>query len=329
MRNTAIGALVIGALVGGCGGVEGDPDASVGGPEGGTLTFDAAMLGHDAGSSPRDGGADGGPIGLDAGGPVDGYPDVPRTHVGHPDWNLLTLVSHNVVQDPVTDFEQILLVVRNDHPSVTFCSVRFRFEVFDASGTSITWRSGTFDGDPRRIFSIDAGCIPPGTLGLGYGNSSWSMALEDVASIQYSFQGSGGTAPDVRPIATIANENRTIVDPYGGGMYWAVDGDLRVVSGSIRNPDVTVFPLDARGLPFDSIGQIDLISLYAPATWPYTTTAVQATFTDYLLAHSYSGTSSAVALDTPEARDAAAQQDAFDSVRQEAQARRRAARALP
>ena len=171
MRNTAIGALVIGALVGGCGGVEGDPDASVGGPEGGTLTFDAAMLGHDAGSSPRDGGADGGPIGLDAGGPVDGYPDVPRTHVGHPDWNLLTLVSHNVVQDPVTDFEQILLVVRNDHPSVTFCSVRFRFEVFDASGTSITWRSGTFDGDPRRIFSIDAGCIPPGTLGLGYGNA--------------------------------------------------------------------------------------------------------------------------------------------------------------
>jgi hypothetical protein len=335
MRNTAVGVLMVSTLVtigwvaSGCDSRGVVSDAMVGGAEGGILTFDAAMLGRDGGPATRDSGTlpvDGGVPPVDAGGPLDGFPDVPRSHVGHADWNPLTLLQHSVVQDTDTDYEQILIVVRNDHPTVTFCSVVFRLEFFDSSGTSITFRTGTIDGDPRRIFSTDANCIPPGAIGLGFGNSSWQVPLERVARIEYYFNGSGGSGADVRTIAVVTDEPASIVDPYGGGIFSAVRGGWRVIGGSLRSPNVTVFPLDGRGLPYDNLEQIDLIDVYAGSTWSFTTTATEIPFTSYLSARSYRGTSSFAVVDTPEVRGALEARDEHERVKQEMDARAAGAR---
>ena len=319
MRSATTLVLFAVVLAGfGCGG-----DRRTARPDDGGDVGDGGPV-SDAGTADANAGgeSDSGPMAVDAGAPIDGFPDVPRMHVGHPDWNLLTLVSHNLVQNPSTGFEELLLVVRNDHPTMTFCSVTSRVEFFDASGTSITWRTGTFDGEPRRSFGVDAGCIPPGVTGLGYANSSWSLPIGDVARIEYFFNGAGSSGSDVVTIATVLDEGRTIVDPYGGGTYWALRGTLRVVSGSIHNPDVTVFPIDSRGLPFDSLSHIELVDVLAGSSWPYETTTAKSPFTEYLLAHSYRGTGAPLVIDSPGARIALEQRDSFEALRSEAHSRR-------
>jgi hypothetical protein len=320
MRNaTGLVFVMCALVVGGCG-----DDRRRVAPDGGGTTPDAG--------SPRDsgseidagdlGGPDDGSVGVDAGAPIDGFPDVPRMHVGHSDFNLLTLVSHNLIQNPTTGFQELLLVVRNDNPTLTFCSVISRFEFFDASGTSITWLTATFDGEPRRAFGVEANCIPPGVVGLGYANASSSLPVDDVARIDYYFNGAGSTAADNVNIATVTDEGRTIVDAYGGGTYWALRGTLRVVSGSIHNPDVTVFPIDGRGLPYDSLGDIELLDVYAGSSWPYETTAAESRFTDYLIAHSYRGTGAPVLIDSPQTRAALGQRDRYEALRNEQRVRR-------
>jgi len=245
-------ALVIALFVAGCGSDRRPATATdAGARDGGGVVVDEGLVARDGGGGGEE---DAGPVLVDAGGPVDGYPDVPRSHVGHSDWNFITVVSHNLVQDVATDFEQLYVVIRNDHPTNTFCSMILRFEFFDAAGASITFRTGGIDGIPRRIYSIDSDCLPPGGTGLGYGNSSWSLPIEDVARIDFTFSGSGALPSDVsEPANGVVNERLAIVDPYGSGTLAAVSGTMRVVRGSIRNPDITVFPIDARGLAYDEL----------------------------------------------------------------------------
>ena len=327
MLRTSRLALAMALVVAGCGDDRRPgttPDA--GSRDGGEGLVDEGLV--DEGLVERDGGRedDAGSAVADAGGPVDGYPDVPRTHVGHSDWNFITVVSHNLVQDAATDFEQLYVVIRNDHPTNTFCSMIFRFEFFDAAGASITFRTGGIDGIPRRIYSIDSDCLPPGGTGLGYGNSSWSLPIDDVARIDFTFSGSGAFPSDVsEPANAVINEGLAIVDPYGSGTLAAVRGTMRVVRGSIRNPDITVFPIDARGLAYDELIDIDLITVSTGSTWPFTSNAASP-FTEYLFAYSYSSGSAPLLRDTPEVRAAIAQRDQHALIRDEMRGRRRVTR---
>ncbi len=327
MLRTSGFALMIALFVAGCGDDRrpsttsdaGSRDA--GSRDGGEGPVDEGFVERDGGRE-----EDAGPKVVDAGGPVDGYPDVPRTHVGHSDWDFITVVSHNLVQDAATDFEQLYVVIRNDHPTNTFCSMILRFEFFDAAGASITFRTGGIDGIPRRIYSIDTDCLPPGGIGLGYGNSSWSLPIEDVARIDFTFSGSGATPIDVsEPANGVVNEGLAIIDPYGGGTFAAVRGTMRVVRGSIRNPDITVFPIDARGLAYDELTDIELITVSTGSTWPFTSTGATP-FTEYLFAYSYSSGSAPLLRDTPEVQAAIAQRDQHALVRNEMRARRRVSR---
>ena len=76
-----------------------------------------------------------------------------------------------------------------------------------------------------------------------------------MTAIDFSFRGIGGPTT---VFATVANEGVTVVDPYDGGLYYALRGTLRVVSGNLRNPRATFLALDAAGLPIAQLSKTEI-----------------------------------------------------------------------
>ena len=296
-------------------------------PEGGTLTFDAAMIVRtpDAAADPRDAGGVIIPhdASRDAGrdarsGELARYPDVPVVHTGHADFSGLTVLTHNFIQSETGRLEEMLVVIRNDG-TLTLCSVLISASLMSGAG-SIGSHTGTMDATPLVSpsgFSSD--CLRPGDIALAYGNSSTLHRLDDVTRIEVTYSGFGGTA-GYRTFAVVTHEAQSIVDPYGGGLYYAVQGTMRVSSGTIVNPDITVFPINTAGMPLDRIQDIELLTLRGPATWNYRTTGYEGTFTSYRYVTSYRSPSSVLPA-TPSDMEHAEQERRWQEARDAARER--------
>ena len=149
-----------------------------------------------------------------------------------------------------------------------------------------------FSGDPLDVARRELiDLAKRSDIALAYGNSSTLHRLDDVTRIEVTYSGFGGTA-GYRTFAVVTHEAQSIVDPYGGGLYYAVQGTMRVASGTIVNPDITVFPINTAGMPLDRIQDIELLTLRGPATWNYRTTGYEGTFTSYRYVTSYRSPSS-------------------------------------
>jgi hypothetical protein len=298
------------------------------GPEAGILTFDAAMLASaDSGSPPAGdaGGRDDGGGTRDAGPVVPArFPEVPLVHVGHVDFSPLTIVTHNVTQDETGGLEEVYVVVRNDG-AVAFCSVVFDVLYFDSAGVQLARIGGTLTGASRQTSSgLQVSCILPGATALGYGNSSYLVDLERVARMDYYYAGSAPASLSV--FAVVSYENLEIVAPYGGDTFKAISGTARVVSGSVRNPQVKIFPTNAAGMPLDQLIDIELATYSNGSSRPFTTTATEAPFTTYLMVDEFRNGAFAIVAE-PTGADAIAAEE--DRLAQEAWlGRRRAAHVL-
>ncbi|UJR86624.1 hypothetical protein [Sandaracinus amylolyticus] len=325
----ALFALIV--ILSGCSSAE---DRLLVDPEG-RLEFDAAMIGFDAGTRPieeidaqvdeLDGGVpeDAPIVRRDAAGDASteppltgGSPDVPRDHVGSTAWNGLTVLQHAISQIFI---EEVFLIVRNDHPTTAFCSVRFTLSLRDAGGGVVQTHQGTFTSQPRLLHSADTDCIPPGEIGLGYANGFSFTDLSRVARIAYSFDGSIATAGELSTFVVVADEGQRIVDE---GLGLTVQGTLRVLSGGLRDPRVQVFPFTTAGFPFTSLGGSRTGTFLAGSTSSYSSSSTSRNFDHYLVAHTYRSASSPLVVDSPEARAALEARAAFDALTAEIQARR-------
>ncbi|MCB9594611.1 MAG: hypothetical protein H6719_17895 [Sandaracinaceae bacterium] len=226
-------------------------------------------------------------------------------------------MTFNITVTPTGDLTEAYFVVRNDDPLLSLCSVSGEVAMIDASGGSLGSFFVSYDSQVMEAFGIALTCIAPGGIALGYGNASGSALLDRVAELHYVFNGDGYDT--TVPYADVRNEGLAVIDPYGGGMYWALSGTLRVVTGSIRSPDVTVFPI-VGGLPIDDLGHIELATFGAGDRLPYTTTAAETMFSEYFVTVDYRAPSPVVA-DTPELRRAILDRDRRDAIREANRAR--------
>lgn len=274
------------------------------------------MLGTDSGTPPWDGESD-----TDAGpGPLasNRFPDVPLVNVGHESWNVVSFEAMNIVVNDTGSLTEALVVIRNNDPVVALCSVSGTIGLLDANGAGLGSFFVSYDSRVMQIYDIVLTCIPPGGIGLGYGNASGAARLEAVAEIQYQFNGSGYEG--VVPYGDVRNENMEIVDPYGDGSYWVVSGTLRVVSDTILNPSFTVFP-KVGGRPIDKLSDINL-GTYGPGRRiDYRTTSAQTMFSDFWSALDYRAPN-AVHADTPEVRQVLVDRELRQRIRDENEARR-------
>lgn len=297
MKSWISRSVALALALAGCDG--GPPPLRVPGDE--VLTFDAAMIGYDGGRAvpARDGGpAD---AALDAGetpGVARGFhPDVPATHVGHESWEGLSLQALNIVPSETGRITQIYTVIRNDDPTLALCNLTLDIDVMDDAGSQIAFLGLTVDGEPW-IDTIVSSCIPPrGGLGIGYGNASGVLDLSRVAELRYVWFGYGSET--ARPTHAIRNEGARIVAPYGGDTHWAVEGQLEVVEGRVRAPQVTVMPI-VDGLPVNELIHIELGNFSAGQRIDYQTTAHEGLFTTYLSSVRYREPPS-ITVDSPEA----------------------------
>ncbi|GAB5544690.1 MAG: hypothetical protein SangKO_044500 [Sandaracinaceae bacterium] len=322
-----VGRLIMCFAFGACGlfapGCDGGRPMSPVAPDDEVLTFDAAMLARDAGPAspdatrpgPRDSGVD--PVDPDSGVQRPFHPDVPAVNVGHPSWDVMELQAFNIVADDIGRITEIFMVVRNRDPVLTICSISLDIDVLDGSGTRMAFIGLTFDGQPMET-SLVAACVPPGGVGLGYGNASGVLDVPRVARLDMTWFGAGSET--ARPYGDVRNEGETIVAPYGGETFWAVEGRLRIVSGRIRNPAVTVLPL-IDGLPVDQLRDITLGDFSPGQMFDYTTTAHEGRFTEYLSALDYRDPYPVVA-ETPEGQEALRAFERRQRVRDEGQRRR-------
>lgn len=243
--------------------------------------------------------------------PTTRNPDVPIKNGGDPSWDVMSFVALNIVADEVGRITRVFAVVRNDDPSLTLCSLSPDLHLIDGSGTDLGFIGLVVTGAPM-VTSLVASCVPPGGIGLAYGNTSGALDLSTIARLEVTWWGSGSTT--AVPYADVANEGQAVIDPYGGGSYFALEGTLRVVSGTVHNPGVFVFPM-VDGLPMDQLIERQLGDFGAGSTLPYTTTATQTPFTEYLVALDYRDPSPIYG-DGPELREALGARDRFDSIRE-------------
>ena len=301
------GLVSVGALAG-CGGGEDPVDANPGGRDVGLV--DARALG-DAGAP------------VDAPAVASAISMVPRTDTSHSDWAPVRVVAFNIVQNRETNFEEAFAVIENTSATETFCTVSADFVLKSATGTTLYTARVLFDSSPRILFGAASDCLAPGAQALGYGNRSALTPLDRVTVIDFSFRGIGGPT---MVFATVANEGVTVVDPYDGGLYYALRGTLRVVSGNLRNPRATFLALDASGLPIAQISKTEIGTFSAGNTLPFTTTATRLPFTRYLSAHSFREATSPIVQDSPEAQRAHELAVERQQLQAEIDARRDAAR---
>ncbi|MBZ0116940.1 MAG: hypothetical protein K8H88_08095 [Sandaracinaceae bacterium] len=297
------------------------------GPEGGVLRFDAAMLGPpDTGAAEVDASVagDGGALPADAFVPPDAgvmirdhYPDVPIVHVGHADFAPLRLVAFNIAQN--RSLEEVFIVLRNEG-SITYCSTTFDVDYLDAGGNRLRRVLGTTRDTSLNAYGYASDCIPPGTEALGYGNASYLADLDRVARIEYFF--SGSAPADLSSFATVRELGASVVDPYGGSTYRAVQGTLLISGGSVRNLSIWAFPNGADGLPFAQLIDADLATRSAGSQYAYTTTSTETPFTTFRMAVSFRNTTTGIVADSPGARAALEAQRRYEEVARAVEANR-------
>ncbi len=279
----------------------------------------------DAGPASGDGGGSDAGTGTDAGGGDAGapapmiVPDVPITNGGDPSWDVVVIEALNIVSDEVGRITNVYGIVRNEDPTLALCSLSPDLHLYDASDTDLGFIGLTVTGAPMQT-SIVASCVDSGEIGLVHGSISGVLDLSTIARLELIWFGSGSDT--AVPYGDVTSEGEMIVNPFGGTRFFAVEGTVRVSAGMIRNPGVEVMPI-VGGLPIARLTDRMLMDYGPGSTYDYTTTSVEAAFTEYRLALDYRAPS-AVHEDTPEVRAAMAARDRFDAIRSA-----NAARALP
>ncbi|MBX3268984.1 MAG: hypothetical protein KF729_01915 [Sandaracinaceae bacterium] len=238
-------------------------------------------------------------------------------NVGNARWDVISFVALNIAVDGT--LTEVFVVVRNDGPVDHLCSPSAEMAVMGEGDRNLGTFYLSFDGQVQDVLGIALTCIPPGQIGIGYGNTSGAVAVGSATEIRYVFNGDAYSS--ARPWADVRNEGSAVVDPFGGGSFWALRGALRHVSGNaIRNPEVTVLPM-VDGLPIARLQSIELVTVRPGDSLAYTTTSTETRFVEYLAAIDYRAPPSVV-LDTPELRAAVASRDRRAAIRDANAARR-------
>jgi len=176
-----------------------------------------------------------------------------------------------------------LVAVRNGGSS-PICSVGVNASFKSASGTDLLAVpvQMNIDGETYLDKGAPFNCIGPGKVGVGtYPLSLLNRSVDpaSIARIEHGFPGS--IQPTALPASGITLKN-VRVEPSEFGPKWSVVKGTAVAASAARSVFIDVYPKNADGMPLDHL-LISSDALTAGATWDFTTTSHEGTFTDYYL----------------------------------------------
>lgn len=259
------------------------------GPEGGVLRFDAAMLGGDASLEiPRDAGPrDAGP--RDAGprdaGPDDGgtsnatdrryfVPPIEMTYVGmRPDPGI-SHVAWTVVDDGLYGAE-FLFAIRNTYGS-PLCGINVRLTFLDADGDVIATGDDSAETGPMRgcygSCGLVPGCLAPGLVGMGQAILDLypGRTVDEIA--RATFDVSALNLVDAVAATDVVVRDLTSVPGSITGQRRVTGRVVNLSPALVRNPDVTVFGVNAVGRPLFHTWDIELLTIPVGGSWSFEAT---------------------------------------------------------
>ncbi len=282
MKNWSASLLTLCAAcaVVGCGnGRPAHADAAVRGPEGGVLSFDAAMIARGDAALLRDTGPrDGGATDAATSGATDRrlfVPDVPHAYDGTLIDPGIEIVAFTVWEDPVLHEPFFLVSVRNVSTNLRLCALDMTTHFFDASDVEIGLAQGLVRTPLHRGVSgtgqFASACLLPGETGIQDAMIRWN-GTHDAADIARLTWEDGA----INLTDAVASHDLTIT-----GMRVVLDSfDAQHIAGAwenhttqtIRFPQVWAFGLNAVGRPIFTGDAIDSISVPRGGTWNFQTT---------------------------------------------------------
>ncbi len=172
--------------------------------------------------------------------------------------------------------------------TTTVCHVTAAATLRNLSGATVVEYYTYADTLPYRTLAgssaLTIPCLAPGEEGGLWTNYlDVCFNMESVTDVVVELGASDYGAVEHHPLApTITNAQ--VVDSYGSSGYWSLEGIVKAsTAGDVYNVGLTVYPRNASGLVLDQLLDFHLETLFAGATWSFSTSSWQgAVFSDYL-----------------------------------------------
>lgn len=194
-------------------------------------------------------------------------PDVPVTYVGEgPDAGLSVTHSHVVVAS--TGLIEWFAVIEGSGPDPV-CFVGLNAEFLDAGGNVLLTSLTTTQAPMYESFGGPSQCVGAGDKAISYGNgfSSSGFDVSLIAEIRYGI--AGNIDPDAVPRDWISVESVEIVEDSVG---LQIVGTLSGAEDTLTFPNVSIYPMNAAGMPLAEMGDTNLDDIPAGGSWTFQTT---------------------------------------------------------
>jgi hypothetical protein len=194
-------------------------------------------------------------------------PDVPLTYVGEGTDAGLSVTHSHVVVDP-TGLIEWFAVIEGSGPDPV-CFVGLNAEFLDAGGNVLLTSLTTTQAPMYESFGGPTQCVGAGDKAISYGNafSSSGFDVSLIAEIQYGI--AGNINPDAVPRDWISVESVEIVEDSVG---LQLVGTLSGAEDTLTFPSVSIYPVNAAGMPLAEMGDTNTNDIPAGGSWSFETT---------------------------------------------------------
>jgi hypothetical protein len=208
-------------------------------------------------------------------------PDAKLVYVGQGPSAGLEIVGANLIAPTTPSGSSRWLVAVHNGGTNPICYVMVAADFKSANGTVLFSATMNIDGETYSNAGSSNNCIGPGKTGMGLWLKVGAPAdPSTIDRIEYGFPGS------IVPSAVPANRvSLTNVRAEMGGLGWVVKGTATATQ-PVRFVFVDVYPKNAAGRPLEQL-VISNAALAGGASWDFTTTSWETSFSDYYLQLTY------------------------------------------
>jgi hypothetical protein len=193
-------------------------------------------------------------------------PDIPVVFVGEGPNAGLT-VTHSRLTLDESGLLEWFAVIDGEGPDPV-CGVGLNAELRDAAGNVLTTLLTTAKAPIYESFGGPNMCIGAGDQGVSYGvDFGGSFLPSDVAEIAYGI--AGNINPDAVPRDWVSVSEIDILED--GGSY-QFSGTISDAEETLNYPEVTIYPMNAAGMPLGEVSDINPDDIAAGGSWTFTTT---------------------------------------------------------
>jgi hypothetical protein len=163
--------------------------------------------------------------------------------------------------------------VRNDG-EMPACEAGMRIDFFDRAGELVTSAASVLQSG--RLYRIDDGsgtviaCVPPGEIAMtAFTDLPETVVIEALGRLEHQFP---AFQLGVAPIDGLTVSDLQAVTTGGGATF--IGTVTNGLDGPVRNPKVSVFPLNRVGRPLGAATSSATLDVPAGGSWSFETNAV-------------------------------------------------------